>query len=276
MFHDPLTYYLRPILLACAFTGLFSQAALRLLGQELKEFDSDYLQSPAGGPELNKAEREIVRLTNEYRKQQRLGELRPDKRLEKAAGYFAAYMARTDKYGHEADGNRPADRMALFDYGNCIAAENIAYQMQSKGFSTGELAQKFFDGWKNSPPHRENLMDPNLMEIGVAIGHAPGSDRYYAVQDFGRPKSASNHFQISNQTSDTLRYKLITVGRGKPSEDSLELPPKTAMFHARCRPTTLDWGWTEKDDAVKVSDKQEFVITKTGGVYTVKQVKSGP
>jgi uncharacterized protein YkwD len=269
MFYDALTHFLRSLFVVLASSSFLLLAAVRLPGQELKEFDSDYLQSPAGGPELNKAEQEIVRLTNEFRRQHGLDELKSDKRLDKAAGYFAAYMARTDKYGHEADGNRPADRMSLYDYDHCIAAENIAYQMKSTGFSTDELAKGFFDGWKNSPPHRENLLDPDLKEVGVAIGHAPGSDRYYAVQDFGRPKSASTHFQISNQTADTLHYKLKTVGRGKPSEESLELPPKTTMFHTRCRPTTIDWGWTEKDDGVKVGDKQEFVITKTADGYRV-------
>jgi uncharacterized protein YkwD len=271
MSHDALTYSLRRLLVVLASTSFWLQAALQLPGQELKEFDSDYLQSPPGGPELNRAEQEIFRLTNEFRKQHGRDELKSDKRMEKAAGYFAAYMARTDKYGHEADGNRPADRMALFDYDQCIAAENIAYQMKSTGFSTDELAQKFFDGWKNSPSHRENMLDPDLKEMGVAIGHAPGSDRYYTVQDFGRPKSAAIHFQISNQTADTLHYRLKTTSARKPSEENLELPPKTTMFHTRCRPTTVDWGWTEKRDEVKIGDKQEFVVTKTADGYNVKR-----
>src|SRR3954464_7617824 len=222
MFHDALTYSLRPLLVLLASTSFLLQMSQRAPGQVLKEFDSDYLQSPPSGPELNKAEREIVRLTNEFRKQHGRGELKPEKRLERAASYFAAFMARTEKYGHEADGNKPAERMALFDYDDCISAENIAYQMKSTGFSTDELAQRFFDGWKNSPPHRENLLDPDLKEIGVSISHSPASDRYYAVQDFGRPKSASIHFQISNRTPDTLHYKLKTNGRGKPSEGVME------------------------------------------------------
>jgi uncharacterized protein YkwD len=269
MFNDALTQLLRPLFVLLVSTSFLLQVAPRLAGQELKEFDSDYLESPPSGPELSRAEQEIVRLTNEFRKQHGRAELKPEKRLERAAAYFAAYMARTDKYGHEADGNKPAERMALFEYDDCIAAENIAYQMKSTGFSTDELAQKFFDGWKNSPPHRENMLDPDLQELGVTIGHSPDSDRYYAVQDFGRPKSASIHFQVSNKTEDTLHYSLKINGRGKPSDGIVELPPKTTMFHTRCRPTKIDWKWTDKDDVVKVTDKEAFVITKSADGYKV-------
>jgi uncharacterized protein YkwD len=264
-------HFLRRLLVVFASMTFLMQVPLLLPGQELKEFDSYYLQSPPGGPELNEAELDLVRLTNEFRKQHGREELKQEKRLGKTAAYFAAYMARTDKYGHDADGNRPADRMSLFDYDRCIAAENIAYQMKSTGFSTDELAQKFFDGWKNSPPHRENMLDPDLKEVGVAIAYAPTSDRYYAVQNFGRPKSASIHFQIANHTADTLHYKLKIIGHTKPSEGSFELPPKTTMFHTRCRPTTTDWGWTEKDDEVKIRDEQEVVITKAALGYKVTQ-----
>jgi uncharacterized protein YkwD len=239
------------------------------LGQELKEFDSDYLESPPNGPELTQVEKEILRLTNEFRKQNGREALKPDKRLDKAAADFAAFMARTNKYGHDADGNRPAERLMLFGYDDCISAENIAYQMNSAGFSTSELANGFFEGWKKSPPHRENMLDPDLMEIGIAIGHAPDSDRYYAVQNFGRPQSASINFQVANHTTETVRYTVKGTNRGKEMEKNLELPPKTKMYHTRCRPATIDWGWTKEDDKMKIGDKKEFVITKTAAGYEV-------
>jgi uncharacterized protein YkwD len=275
MVRDGLTYSLRPLLVVLASTSFWLQTAVQLPGQELKEFDSDYLQSPPGGPELNRAEQEIFRLTNEFRKQHGREELKADNRLEKAAAYFAAFMARTDKYGHDVDGNRPAERMTLYDYDYCITAENIAYRMKSSGFSTDELASGFFEGWKNSLPHRENMLDPDLKEMGVAIGHAPGSDRYYAVQDFGRPKSAMAHFQIANHAVETLRYRLVSTKRGKPAEQALDLPPMTTMFHTRCRPTTIDWGWTEKDDGVTAKNRRAYVITKTARGYELAEQAGG-
>src|SRR5437016_4170021 len=94
-------------------------------GQELKEFNADYLQSPANGPKLDATVSAIIRSTNELRKEQGREPLKTNKELTRAAEYFAAYMGRTNKFSHEADGNRPADRVSLFGYDYCIVGENI-------------------------------------------------------------------------------------------------------------------------------------------------------
>ncbi|HEY3394092.1 MAG TPA: CAP domain-containing protein [Lacipirellulaceae bacterium] len=240
--------------------------------QELKEFDTDYLQSPAEGPNLADAEQAIVRHTNEFRRENGLEELKTDSQLHRAASYFAAFMARTNKYGHEADGNHPWDRVALFGYDYCVVAENIAFQMKSTGFETKELAGKFFEGWKRSPPHRKNMLQPHVTETGVAIGHAPGSDRYFAVQLFARPQSDAIQFQVANRTDETIEY---TVGAAKDDEvesdeaesdrQTFELPPRATMSHTRCLPAHVDWGWTERDDGVMVAGNGAYEITKSAG-----------
>jgi hypothetical protein len=241
------------------------------VGQELKEFDADYLQSPPVGPELDQAVGAIIRITNEFRKEQGREPLKTNRKLTRAAQYFAAYMARTHEFSHEADGNRPADRAAVFGYDYCLIGENIAYQASSRGFTTGELSRLFFDGWKKSPPHLENMLDPDATETGVAIGHDPKSDRYYAVQEFGRPRSAGNHFEITNHTTNTLRYTVSDARRQKNPAKTFELPPRTTMHHARCRPAKLDWGWTEKDDVVKATNGRAYTITKTARGYEVTE-----
>ncbi|HEX2475964.1 MAG TPA: CAP domain-containing protein [Lacipirellulaceae bacterium] len=259
----------------CLLCGHLPAAA-----QELKEFDTDYLQSPVDGPDLQKAERAIVRLTNEFRRENGLEKLKTDDKLHKAASYFVAFMARTNKYGHEADGNQPWERVALFGYDYCVVAENIAYQMKSTDFETKELAGKFFDGWKESPPHRKNMLQPHVTETGVAIGHAPGSDRYFAVQLFARPQSDAIQFQVTNLTDETIHY---TVGDAKSHEEepekaesdrqTFELPPRATMSHTRCLPARIDWGWTKDDDGVNVSGNGAYMITKSanGGIEVMEQ-----
>jgi uncharacterized protein YkwD len=264
-------------------TFCFMAGSLPACGQELKEFDTDYLESPAAGPDLSEAERAIVRRANELRRENGLEELRPAKKLQRAAGYFAAFMARTNKYGHEADGNQPWDRVALFGYDYCVVAENIAYQMKSTGFETKELAGKFFEGWKHSPPHRENMLQPHLTETGVAIGHAPGSDRFFAVQLFARPQSDAIAFQVSNRTDEVVHYTVGAAnGDGRESHEAqseqqtFELPPRATMSHARCLPAHVDWGWTEGDDGVEVFGNGAYAITKSarGGFEVMKQPAS--
>jgi uncharacterized protein YkwD len=237
--------------------------------QELKEFDSDYLMSPAGGPELDDAATVIIRLTNEFRRAAGLPELRPDKKLSVAARYFAAYMARTNKHAHDADGNQPWERVALFKYDYCIVAENIAYQFKSTGFSTNELARKFFEGWKASERHRANMLHAHMTETGVAIGHDPESDRYYAVQLLARPKSAAIQFEVINHTPETIQYAVATSEGDGPSQRTFELPPRATMFHTRCRPATIDWRWTKDDDQIKAENQRAYVIAGMAGGYKV-------
>jgi uncharacterized protein YkwD len=258
---------------AAAFV-LVSPTANVADAQQLKRFDAGYLESPRGGPDLERAEDELLRLTNDFREEHERSRLKWNKHLGKAAAYFAAYMARTDKFGHEVDGSKPADRITAYEYDYCIEAENIAYQMNSRGFSTGELARKLFESWKNSPPHRENMLDADLAEVGIAIGYSPESQRYYAVQDFGRPKSAAIHFEVTNRTDETLHYTVKAVGRYNDEPKPIELPPGWKMTHSRCRPATIDWQWTKEDDRLEAKDRREIVVTKTGAGYHVAEQQS--
>ena len=78
----------------------------------------------------------IFEHTNAFRQQQGREKLKHDARLTKAASAFAAYMARTGKYGHGADGRTPAQRAEAQGYKYCTIAENIAFQYSSAGFTT--------------------------------------------------------------------------------------------------------------------------------------------
>ena len=60
--------------------------------------------------DLAGTERLVLEATNEFRREEGVGAVRPNAALAKAAQDFADYMARTDRYGHEADGRSPADR----------------------------------------------------------------------------------------------------------------------------------------------------------------------
>jgi hypothetical protein len=241
------------------------------VGQELKQFDADYLQLSARNPEWEPAVDAIVRLTNELRKEHSLAPLKVNKKLTRVAQYFAAYIARTDKFAHDADGNRPADRIALFGYKACIVAENIAYQEKAGGFKPADLAKLIFEGWKKSTEHLANMLDPDLTEIGVAVGHDLKSGRYYAVQEFGRPESDAIQFEVTNNTTDTLQYAVADAGRTKSPPKTYELPAGTSMHHMRCRSAMLDWAWTESADNVKAKNGRAYVITKSARGYQVAE-----
>ena len=43
------------------------------------------------------------------------------------------------------------------------------------------------EGWMNSPGHRENILNPDLTELGVGFYQGSGSYRYYWTQCFITP-----------------------------------------------------------------------------------------
>lgn len=191
-------------------------------------------------PDLERVEATITRRTNEFRVEQKLGRLEPDAALDRAASEFAAYMARTDRYGHAADGNQPADRAQARGYGYCWVAENISYQFSSEDFGTDELARRFVEGWKNSPGHRRNMVDPHAVHMANAVARSPRSGRYYGVQMFGRPRAASIEFRVANVARDSVRYRL--------GDQEFSLRTHQERVHTVCAPpvvTFLDAGSKE-------------------------------
>jgi uncharacterized protein YkwD len=182
-------------------------------------------------PDLATAAGVVVEQANRFRASQGRRAVKPSDRLRQAASDFAAYMASTDRYGHEADGRTPVDRVRATGYDDCLVAENIAFQFNSGGFGTEALAEDFEQGWEHSPPHRANLVDPDATEIGVAIARSPRSGRFYAVQVLGRPRSASLRFKVANAAGQPLAYEV--------DGERFSLPPRTTMTHEVCRPPAL-------------------------------------
>lgn len=128
----------------------------------------------------------IVTQTNQFRAAHHLPPVTPAPELMKAAQDFAAFMAQTDRYGHEADGRSPGVRAQQHGYRWCMVAENIAYQYSSEGFRVDDLANRFVVNWENSPGHRRNMLEPQATDTGVGVVQSPTSSTYYAVQVFGR------------------------------------------------------------------------------------------
>lgn len=177
---------------------------------------------------LNDAASEIIKLTNEFRQEQKLPPVTIHSKLAATAEYFVNYMATEYKYGHKADGKTPSERAKSHGYDYCILTENIAYQYSSVGFSPAEVAEKFTTAWKNSPDHRKNMIDPDVTEMGVAVGQSKKTGYYFAVQMFGRPSSLRIEFTLLNRTSTTIHY--ISGDR------ELTLPPSYSRTHYICRP----------------------------------------
>lgn len=162
----------------------------------------------AATPASGEAAREMVHLSNSFRSREGLPALRPDRALAHAARTFAEYMSQTDRYGHDADGRQPVQRAEQAGYVYCTVAENIAWHLSSRGISHSALAQTFVQGWIESPPHRRNLLAPEVTDIAIAVAQSTGSGRWYAVQMLGRPASLRARLELSNASRQGIRYRV--------------------------------------------------------------------
>ncbi|MFF8765493.1 CAP domain-containing protein [Nocardiopsis dassonvillei] len=110
--------------------------------------------APAGG-----ATEQVVTLVNAQRADAGCGPLRVDSRLTAAAQEHSEDMNRRDYMSHESpEGEGPGDRADRHGY-DAWGAENVAKGQTSP--------QQVMDAWMNSDGHRRNILNCDLVAIGV-------------------------------------------------------------------------------------------------------------
>jgi uncharacterized protein YkwD len=114
---------------------------------------------------------EVAALANyisAYRVQKNLPPVRLDPSLTRSAQYWSNQMAQVQRISHA--------RGTSWRRGTSAVSENVGY-----GHPT---ALKQFEAWKNSPPHRADMLISNLHRIGVGLA-VDSKNRKYWTADFG-------------------------------------------------------------------------------------------
>jgi hypothetical protein len=208
----------------------------------------------------------VVDGTNDFRRRERLGPVKPNERLEAAAKAFASHMAVTGEFSHEADGVTPSARARGHGYDFCLVSENIAHLYSSRGYEGADLARRFVESWKNSAGHRKNMVEPDVIDTGVAVAQATqkGVQHYYGVQMFGRPRSASVEFDISNPTGESVTYRV--------GERLFALHARTSRTHTECSAQELTIDLPGARDAKFTTRKGDrFVVVREKGQLSVRR-----
>lgn len=125
---------------------------------------------------------EIIRLTNQERAKDGIAPLTENPTLNQAALLKARDMFTDDYWAHVApDGISPWFWFEQSAYEYLMAGENLA-----KDFDT---SRGVVSGWMASRTHRENILNENFTEIGVALmnGVLQGEETTLVVQFFGKP-----------------------------------------------------------------------------------------
>ncbi len=182
---------------------------------------------PAALPDIPAVETAIVAMTNTFRAEHQQGAVAPDGKLAAAARAYALFLAKSGAFSHEADGRQAGDRVSAQGYQWCQVGENLALNLDSRGFAARDLAKKAVEGWINSPHHRANMLAPDVTAIGVGVAKAPDKGpKYISVQLFARPKSLEVQFQISNTLKDPVSYSF--------GGETHEVLPSFSVTHTSC------------------------------------------
>src|SRR6267378_245598 len=101
-----------------------------------------------------------------YRQNNGLSAVAVDPALVKLAEAQSQAMASQNKLDHDVKAPL-ARRLNAFGYPANLAVENV-----SAGYHT--LAEAF-SGWRDSPPHRANMLKNGVTKLGIAASYAPNT-----------------------------------------------------------------------------------------------------
>ncbi len=101
-----------------------------------------------------------------YRQNNGLGAVAVDPELVKLAEAQSQAMASQNKLDHDVKAPL-ARRLNAFGYPANLAVENV-----SAGYHT--LAEAF-SGWRDSPPHKANMLKGGVTKLGIAASYAPNT-----------------------------------------------------------------------------------------------------
>lgn len=172
----------------------------------------------------------LVNFVNQNRKTAGVGGLSENIKLDQAAGLKAEDMVAKEYFSHNSpDGISPWHWFSEIGYDYKYAGENLAI-----GFFD---SKDVFQAWLNSPPHKENLLNPKYQEIGTAVlqGFGP-NNAVVVVQLFGTLKTPQNLLAVPEQTKTSEKIVQTPAEKSgaatasnEPIKNNFEEPNKEVM-----------------------------------------------
>lgn len=139
---------------------------------------------------------EVLSFTNEERQKQNLPLLEENAELNKAAELKALDMLKHNYFSHTSPaGVTPWHWIKESGYDYQLAGENLAINFNS--------AAEQEKAWMNSKSHRENILNAQYTEVGIAVisGQIKGKNSFVTVQLFGTPNAPTVTENVKNSES---------------------------------------------------------------------------
>jgi uncharacterized protein YkwD len=182
--------------------------------------------APAGRP-ANSAEQMLYDAVNRERAAIGLRELQWDTALANAARLHTTLLAQNDTLSHRFNGEADLQtRLHMAGASFRLVAENVA--------EAPDVASLHF-AWMNSPPHRANILDPQINAIGIAIERR--GDQYFATQDFSASVQAMSREEQEQQVMRLLQ--LNGFGPAGSTEDARRSCDQTPRGFYGAQPATI-------------------------------------
>jgi hypothetical protein len=119
-------------------------------------------------------EQTLFQSANRERTAQGLPPLKWDDALAAAAQQHALRLARQNTLSHQFPGEP--------DLSGRVAQAGAHFSSIAENIAEGPTAENIHEQWMKSPPHRRNLLDPQLDSIGISV--AERNRTWFAVEDF--------------------------------------------------------------------------------------------
>lgn len=199
--------------------ALFLGAAVFLPLQAL----ASSIPSPMPRNSANVAEQYLLSAVNRERALRGLSQLRADAVLSEAARFHALQMAAHAGISHQFPGEPDlSERGAKVGAHFSLITENVAEAPDSS---------MFHDLWMHSKGHRDNLLDPNVNVVGIAVVSRNG--QFYAVEDFASTVESLSFNQQEATVANLLSQTGLVVGS----------TPHTASLADARRTCSMDSGY---------------------------------
>lgn len=148
------------------------------------------------------AEQSLFAAANRERASRGIPALRYDPVLAEAARFHALQMAAREDISHQFAGEP--------DLAERGSRAGVHFSLISENVGEAPNSAMFHELWMHSKGHRENLLDPGVNTIGIAVVNRNG--QFYAVEDFVATVESLSFDQQENAVAQTLSKVGLAVG----------------------------------------------------------------
>lgn len=212
----------------------------------------------------------LADLANKDRSESGISGLAWNETLEKAAKLKALDMSKNGYFAHTSPtGVAPWHWFSEAGYNFFYAGENLAID-----FTESENVE---NAWLNSPKHRENIMNQNFTEIGIATaeGIYNGKNTTFVVEFFGKPLKLA-----TSTNTEKVKAKELVLNTGEQEKSAEQkvagvsvenLPQKTESIDTQVAPEIQTIEETDKFIAVKNNSVINEASNEVPSTYAVAQ-----